>query len=507
MEASVNIAIIGNSRYNGIIRKYLAACGFIPFVFEDAGDIKEFGGEKGCFAIKTAANLIEAGYIIITEQPVKAPSFGIDNPDAAPPLTLESADRMDFSKDRRMPVVFILDHPYESAPWTTAAALEKAVALAAKKRRVIYLSRFMRTADSGLEDLYRRGRNLGITFIKFSSIAIGYDAGSGIYRVDVKDEFNENISIDAGVLITAERAAPGGNMAKIAKTLRLRHDSEGFIEGSRHFLFPATTNRKGIFFLHGGVPAENEDEAMSRVRHIAAGIRCEFDKSAEIKTSCMKTPGMPLVCSGNGIASKPDGYAAIDAGKCAFCYTCYRACPHSAMEPDFKNSVMKNLNNNCCSCGICASVCPAGAISMSSRKDDGTAVPGSGEKADRTADFEPGTIEILCCENSGEAAVKRLVDGLKESFWKITVTPVSCGGEISAKRIVGALKRYENVIVAVCIDNACKHFEGNKSACRQAEKAIRLLKTSGMDETRVKIVKLSHAMPEALKEFIGCNWG
>ena len=52
----------------------------------------------------------------------------------------------------------------------TSIALEKGLELALKKKRVFFLARFIRTAGSALEKLYKEARNAGVTFIKYNKL-------------------------------------------------------------------------------------------------------------------------------------------------------------------------------------------------------------------------------------------------------------------------------------------------------------------------------------------------
>jgi len=51
----------------------------------------------------------------------------------------------------------------------------------------------------------------------------------------------------------------------------------------------------------------------------------------------------------------------IDYGKCTKCKTCWISCPDAAIKVEENGDVNINLKY-CKGCGICASVCPVGAI-------------------------------------------------------------------------------------------------------------------------------------------------
>lgn len=478
----MNVAIIGKNQANGILKKQLASKGFVPLLIENAGDIKGVSGEKGSFAIKIRDRSFSAGYVIVTEEPEfeKAGIHGLPDHISAQPLTEE----FEFdSLPSNMPVVFIVDYPFESPDSMTRIALEKAIRLVKRKRKVLYLTKFMRTAGNGMESIYREARTLGVSFIKYNSVSIEYKLEREIFDIFVADDYG-SMHIETVKPVIAGRVIPGGSLEKLLKLLRLKLDKGGLVNEGRSFLFPSLSSRKGVYFLNTGPASGQDEEVLSHIQYTLSEIMEDFQKDSKFDTSCARAIGLPGILRKKE-AGRPEEVAVIDEAKCAFCYTCFRACPHAAMIPGEQSQVMKNLEQACHACGICSAVCPANAIKIVRRESRAGTVPA-------------GTLKIFCCENSGSIAVRKIQDDISGISEKIEITPVSCGGELSAESIVSALKNFDKVLVTVCMDDACRHFEGNKRAARQAEKAKELLKASGMDESRVEYLQVSLAMPDIL---------
>lgn len=477
----MNVAIVGRSQINGILVKKLAEEGFIPFIFENIDEITGFSGEKLDFIVRTPKMNLNAGYVIITDKLLNDNS--LSNPDK-----ITGSDK---------PVVFILDHPDESPAYFTVEALKNAINLVRRKKRVFYLSRFMRTAGNQVESLYKEARNSGVSFIKYRKLAVEFDKASGIYLIEAFDEY-DSIRIETPSVITVERASSGSSTDRIAKLFRLKRNENGSVNEDRSFLFPSLTGRDGVYFMDSASYTDGEDIS-ERVRFTITEMKNEISGIFKNTSACAKVLDMPIsFLEGAGIIN--DRHPGIDAARCAFCYTCFRACPHSAMAPDYENSVMRNLNNGCQSCGICISVCPADAIRMVCK---GEVEEKQGFAAvEKTPVGRRKLLKIFCCENSGFIAFKKIMeesDGLPEN---IDVMPVSCGGEISVETILSELAKYEKVLVVTCVDEACRHFEGNKRAERFVCKAREMLKASGMDEGRIECLKISHAMPDLLYDQI-----
>jgi coenzyme F420-reducing hydrogenase delta subunit len=86
---------------------------------------------------------------------------------------------------------------------------------------------------------------------------------------------------------------------------------------------------------------------------------------------------------------------------------------------------------------------------------------------------------------------------------KLDFEAVPCGGRIGFEQISGALRHYGKVMILICMDGACLHFDGNIRARGQADRLTGMLEVSGVDKSRVRYIMISHAMENVLKEEIG----
>ena len=464
----MNIAVLGKSHINEMLRKECEDANLSLSVLEDIGAIKSIKGSKSAFIIKTADAVTEAAYIIVTAESERDEALQ----QGALNLTDDAGiDELTFDQS---PIAFILDYPEDSSAQSTRQALEKALKLALRKLKVVYLAKNIRTAGEGLESLYREARRAGVLFNKYDSISVD-SMDSDRFHIALADK-EGGMEMEARTVIFDGEPESGNAYQKLLKLLRIKISEDGLNSKNTFYLFPSMTNRAGIYFINPNAASGSEGELLVQVRYILSDIRRDmWNETAdpEVRDALVN----------------PDGYAEVDTEKCAFCYTCYRACPHAAMTPDNEKSAMQNIKESCKGCGICFSVCPANAITMMGRHEsDSTSVAGS--------------VTVFCCENSGELAMKKIVDRLEAQGTKVTATPVCCGGEITVESLLKALKEADRVLVAVCMDDACRHFDGNKRARREVERAKEMLKASGMDESRIVYLQLSHAMPLVLEEYI-----
>ncbi len=471
----MKLVIAGNSKLNKTISQYAADAGFSPVVIEDPGVIRRISGEVGCFKI-------------ITDTGMDTDSAGISATDAAGIILTEDAhnagigtDFKGFSDaeavlkcrkgDRKKPVVFVLDYPAESSASEFSRALELAHGFSCLKFRAYVLARSMRTSGHGIEGLYADTRDKGVTFIKYSGISFN---GS---MIDVCDDYGW-ITLDAGEVFFAGNAVDSIFDGSFARKTGIRLDENGLAAGGKFYTCPVFTSRRGIYYINTGLS----------------------DNSLESMISSIFTDLKTLISQKDMNSTGGHEHAEVDSGKCAFCYTCYRACPHGAMAPDEEAGAMKNLGNACHACGICVSICPADAITLIGETD-------SQCRAGTAADSR---VKIFTCENSGMPVLRELFGGActaidiegMDDIEDIDIEALKCGGDAGAEKIADALEHYEKVMVIVCNDEACRHFDGNKRASLNIDRVHGLLDAAGPDKDRVRLIRASHAMPQYILDNI-----
>ena len=453
-----NVLILGENSLNNYISGFFADKGINPIIVSDVYKLRSLSGEVGSFTIHLKDNNIDSefkdgqknvDFVILTEQPAAEPAVI----DGLPAKSLYR-DAVANETSATEPVVFLLDYIDESPMAATIYALRNAVRLARNKRQVYYLAKFIRTMGHGIEALYKDAREAGVTFIKYEDLRINADQNEEEFLISVSDGEAEldvktkHVYADAGLGV-------GERFDYAAKKLNLTATELGFLTEDRYFLTPALTSRRGVYHLTRDLIAERLNEGLEYIY-------------ALVKSGLRETPSF--------------GIAEIDGKKCVFCYNCYRACPHAALEPDSSAAQMQCLSGACEGCGICAGLCPANAITL---------------EMDSLSVFNDSNAEkalIIYCENSGGSAVDN-TDG-------IDALSVPCGGLIDIGRLTENLCEYEKIMAVVCPDDACLHFDGNKRACACVKRLSKMLETAGLTTDRIRIVQVSALMPKVMQEEI-----
>ncbi|GHS95734.1 hypothetical protein AGMMS50276_12470 [Synergistales bacterium] len=453
----MNVLIVGEGPKNNEIVSYFEEKGY-SVAQAPANELRALYGQVGGFAARAGGREYDAGFVVLAEVPGLEPA----DIDGGRAHSLYAFDKRKLlPKDNRLdPVVFLLDWYCESSMAATFQALTDAIDIAGQKRNVYYLSRFVRTAGYGGESLYRVARNAGVRFIKYENLSISFDYNENKFTFQANDGVLEH-KIVAGAVFAEGSREPGAAFASAAKALRIRASKEGYVTEDRFYLAPVLTTRRGVYHISRDVAVERLQDGLNAVLADVAGAERE---DTEFKNT-----------------------AIVDGKKCVFCYSCFRACPHGAMEPDIASRVMVNLPIACQGCGICASVCPGNAIEL--LRDEAPVLTAKSEKT-----------LVLCCENSAEIALKEVLPKMGQDSAGIELQSVPCGGRIGLEDISASLISYGKVMVAVCMDDACKHHDGNKRACVQKGRLDEMMKHAGIEASRLAYVQVSHALPGVLRD-------
>ncbi|HWQ79970.1 MAG TPA: hydrogenase iron-sulfur subunit [Anaerovoracaceae bacterium] len=366
-------------------------------------------------------------------------------------------------------IVFLMDRGEDTNPHIESRVLEMAAYLASVKRRVAVLMRSSRAPDDKFDDRYRDARQKGVTFIKYETLNISDN--DGIDTINIWDG-KLFTSLDTPLCIDCA-GKPAPELDELVNALRIRTYDGGHISGNRWFLNQGTTFKRNVKLIDT----------------IALGGDIRKIVPALVKDMlALERPGQEKT-------------AFVDTDKCAFCYTCYRVCPHSALGPDKSASAMKVNDLLCEACGICVAVCPASAIEFKGVivKDafrSGAAGQNS-EAVEATESKAAGgrRLKVFCCENSAFIASKEALAGMDAA-----VESVPCGGDVSAAMMTEALKSYDNVMVAVCCDDACRHRDGNKRCVKQVERLKDRLDKLGYDPGRLSFVQTGITMVNILND-------
>ncbi len=375
-------------------------------------------------------------------------------------------DDKDYSGQK---VTFLLGQADEDSLLSHAAVLKNALMLKEKGADVNILYEDMKVSADQLEQDYEAARARGVNFLKYNG-----DLQVHLTAVAVTVRYwepflpqIEQIRLVSDYLVLAEDYLPDSGTADLATALDVRTGPDGFFQKDNVHFLPIMSNREGIYFVgscHGpihGIELQKEIEtAKAEVGRFAGG---------KVRV----------------LALQPQ----VTAEKCAVCLTCYRTCPHHAIEivhdESFNNmyhSAARMHPLACRRCGICAAECPGKAIQLPLYTDQ--------EILQQIS--RPPKLVAYACENSGALAAdmaKSLDPNLQID---LQIVPVPCSGKIDALYLLKALEQgADGVLLLVCHKENCKFVWGNERADQRMEQVRRRLREAGLEEDRVEIVYLA----------------
>ncbi|MFW5985930.1 MAG: hydrogenase iron-sulfur subunit, partial [Halanaerobiales bacterium] len=166
----------------------------------------------------------------------------------------------------------------------------------------------------------------------------------------------------------------------------------------------------------------------------------------------------------------------IDDQKCILCYTCYRVCPHGALEPDPELDAMQINQLSCEGCDACIAHCPASAISIV-------------EEGDKR---ESSGLKVYLCENSAEIALNNVN---REQFKDITFNTIPCSSSLEKQDLYRELKNKEDrLLILGCFQESCKHINGDQRGERIINQVKNTLSQLELEEDRLLFKRMSPRM-------------
>ena len=205
---------------------------------------------------------------------------------------------------------------------------------------IIILYRDIQVHGTTYEDYYRKARENGILFIKYSSDKppVVKDSIIEVYNELRNQEFN--IPYDLVVLSTPLIAHE--DSTTLAKLLKIPQQNNNFFLEAHVKLRPSDFATDGIFICGSAHWPADVRESISQA--FAAASRASLILSKDV-----------LEVEGST--------AEVDTEICIKCKICTRMCPFSAI---YKNEVGKIEVKQvlCKACGVCGASCPTGAITI-----------------------------------------------------------------------------------------------------------------------------------------------
>jgi heterodisulfide reductase subunit A len=241
-------------------------------------------------------------------------------------------------------IVFLLDRNSETPPEVIQDILTAVKVIKERSHAEVWiLLKQLRVALPGLQELYDSTREMGVIFVKYQNLRLhnefgdfqitGEDPQTGA-AFEIKDPNRVIIPGPSGLSASALQAA---------ESLGVRLLDGQYTQPYSLWRLTNESNHPGVLVC-----------GSARGNMNALGVGADAASVVQALKTHIVAEGIAPV----------EHIASVDADKCVYCLTCMRVCPYHAMGKNIEERVAQPISTACQGCGICASECPAEAITL-----------------------------------------------------------------------------------------------------------------------------------------------
>ncbi len=422
--------------------------------------------------------------IIIAEEAVRKPNFSLYGLSPSSniislsrirELLSDASDREDgLSKMRK--IAFLTGLARESNPVILEEIMRYSLDLQPFNIQTYILTKNLKVGENKLEALYRRTKDAGAVYIKFTDTLPEIRCSEdGSVTLLFNDEImRKKFSLKLDMLVADETISPSDYAGKLAAIFEIDTDMNGFVQADNVHRISVFTNRKGIL-----------------VAGPSRSVQSPKDEAADTGNAVLSSLNLR-----SGSFVQTEDKAEINSGLCARCLTCYRSCPYRAIAIADSIVVMPEA---CEQCGICAAVCPGRAITIKglTRDEISSQMVNSVPREQET--FVPFLVAFCCKRSASQAGELASCMGhpLPQS---LNIIKVPCAGGISHDHIFSALDKADGVLILTCHEGNCHSEYGNLYATKRAEQITNLLSNTGFEKERIAVRTLASNMAKEFAE-------
>jgi heterodisulfide reductase subunit A len=208
----------------------------------------------------------------------------------------------------------------------------------------------IRATGKGYEDLYWRGQEAGVTFIRGKIAEVYKDNKTGKLVAVAEDTISGELTEDQYdmIALATPMVSPEG-LKELADKMKVSIGEDGFITEKHPKLDPVDSLTTGIFACGCALSPKDVRDTVSDGLGASAKAAL-FLKSDYVTTSPEKAYVIADLCNGCNACvpicptkaiTMQDGKAKIDPFQCTGCGACIPVCPQEAI--DFKNATTKQV--------------------------------------------------------------------------------------------------------------------------------------------------------------------
>ena len=329
----------------------------------------------------------------------------------------------------------------------------------------------LRAYGKGFEDLLRRSKEAGVHYIRGLPGEVTEDPSTGNLRLKVENTTAARIEeYELDMVILAVGLQPKDDLKQLTNILNLSQTSDGFVMEAHPKLRPVDAPTPGIFFA-GCVEAPKDIKDSVTQAGAAAARSSIILNAGTLRSEAIK--------------------ATVDLAKCTSCGVCARVCPFGAIKVDVKAKTGAQIVTAACAgCGACAAECRFDAITMQHFGDEQVQA-----QIDAALEEEPEQkiISFLCnwCSYAAGdlAGTSRLHYPPNNRFIR-----TMCSGRVDEKFILHAFEKGAPlVLLSGCHLGDCHYINANNWTLQRAQRLWKRMKKLGIRPERLQLEWISAA--------------
>jgi heterodisulfide reductase subunit A len=343
--------------------------------------------------------------------------------------------------------------------------------------KVFYMD--IRAFGKGFEDLFRRSKEAGVEYIRGIPGDVFEDPETKTLKAVVEDTTSGKVEEhELDMIVLSVGVIPRLDSEIVQQLLTLSKTPDGFFMELHPKLKPVDAPTGGVFLA--GCAEFPKDVKDSVTQASGAAARAETILASE-KISI------------EAITSK------IDPDKCTYCGICAKVCPYGAIiEPDRKKGIPATVIEAACKgCGTCAAECRFEAITMRHFSDEQILSQIDSILAENQMDKVLTFACNWCSYAGGDMA------GLSRLQYPPSVRLIRtmCSGRVDEKFILHAFEKGAPIVlVSGCHFTDCHYIDANRWTQKRVEKLWNRLEKLGIRPERLQLEWISAAEGQRFAE-------
>jgi heterodisulfide reductase subunit A len=327
----------------------------------------------------------------------------------------------------------------------------------------------IRAFGKSFEDMFQRSKEAGTRYIRGLPGDIDEDPVTRHLILTVENTTSGELERhELDMVVLSVGVQPSADRDKLASMLTLSKTSDGFFMESHPKLKPVDAPTRGVYFA--GFCESPKDIKDSVCQAGAASSRAgALLNAGEIKIEAITS--------------------VIDDEACSKCGLCAKVCPYGAITWQ-KGEVAAVVEAACAGCGACGATCTFGAITMRHFTDDQLIAQVRAVLADAPEGKVFGFACNWCSYAGGDMA------GISRIQYPSTnrVIRTMCSARVSEEMVLEAFRCGAPVVlVSGCHYADCHYIDANRQTVKRVQKLWNKLEKAGVRPERLQLEWISAA--------------